>query len=143
MEDIGGCRAVVPGLQELRLLADLILAQIEMDHSMTLRDDLDYVATPKASGYRGRHLIARVHDHLIEIQIRTERQERWAQAVEDALGRTGFNVKDEQAPEQLLLYFKQAALRLALEDEGHPADKDLERKFANLRELIRPLYSRS
>jgi ppGpp synthetase/RelA/SpoT-type nucleotidyltranferase len=140
MEDVGGCRAVVPGLRELRLLSGLMLAVAETNDTIDLRSDDDYVTNPKPTGYRGRHLVFRVDGRSIEAQIRTSHQDRWAQAVEDALGRTGFNVKDAEGPEELLLYFERAAYRLDLEERGMDPEPAVEIEFARLRESVRQYF---
>lgn len=77
---------------------------------------------------------------VVEIQLRTPRQHQWAVAVENATVHTGFRLKDNEGPEELLRYFRQASLALALEDNGQTVDKKLEEEFAELRELVRPYF---
>jgi ppGpp synthetase/RelA/SpoT-type nucleotidyltranferase len=42
----------------------------------------DYVARPRASGYRARHLVVRHGGVAIEVQLRTFLQDAWAEAYE-------------------------------------------------------------
>jgi len=105
MQDIGGCRAVLSSIPKLRRLAqkyDSELArhrrerekgQDRLDKSLII-EKYDYVANPKADGYRSLHFVCkyqtakeahRAHSGLrIEIQLRTRLQHMWATAVEVA-----------------------------------------------------------
>ena len=78
MEDVGGCRVVVPSLKDLVRLRERIL---ENWHD-SLRMEKDYVAHPKEDGYRAIHLIVIRDERLVEIQLRTARQHLWATHVE-------------------------------------------------------------
>jgi ppGpp synthetase/RelA/SpoT-type nucleotidyltranferase len=133
MEDIGGCRVVLGSLDEVYA----VVARLRRRWRVGA---VDYIAHPKPDGYRGVHVIERRDGCQVEVQVRTERQHGWAQAVEDALSLTGYNVKDGDGPDDLRLYFRLAAKRLALEDRGDPPDDALEARFATLREQIRHYY---
>ena len=78
MEDVGGCRVVVPSLSELWSLRERVVGTWQ-DY---LRDEHDYIAHPKKDGYRGIHLVVMRDDRLVEIQLRTQRQHLWATQVE-------------------------------------------------------------
>jgi len=98
MQDIGGCRAVLRGPEEveklLRSYADVL------DLKTT-----DYVASPRVSGYRSTHLVWRFRSQdsstadynnmRIEIQVRTALQHTWATAVEIASTFTGQDLKSD------------------------------------------------
>ena len=93
MQDIGGCRAIMSSVAHVR---ELVVAHEEAWHKNPNRHELNkcrgYIATPKASGYRGVHLIYKfisdnpkyiVHNgQRIEIQIRCRLQHAWATTVE-------------------------------------------------------------
>jgi ppGpp synthetase/RelA/SpoT-type nucleotidyltranferase len=138
MQDIGGCRIVLPTLEQLRLLERHVL------RSARWRDAhaADYIESPKQDGYRAVHIVTKRDDRWIEVQLRTERQERWATAVEEAEALTGYDVKDGRGPEDLHLYFQLAAERLGLEDAGEPVDEELEERFVGVRTQIRHYYAR-
>jgi RelA/SpoT family protein len=89
MQDIGGCRAVVAGIDEVRELVTLY-ERSRIKHALDKEDD--YITEPKRSGYRGIHRIYRYHSDRsetyqglkIEMQFRSQRQHAWATAVETA-----------------------------------------------------------
>lgn len=88
MQDIGGCRAILPSIAHVREL-EQIYKNSKWNH--TWLAPKDYIAFPKGSGYRSVHLKYRfsgkgnksAYDGLkIEIQLRTKLQHTWATAVE-------------------------------------------------------------
>ena len=102
MQDIGGCRAIVNDMQELReLVGRYEISRFE--HK--LHNSKDYIAEPHCDGYRGHHLIYRYrgrgdkavwNDLRIEIQLRTSLQHVWATAVEAVDLFTGQALKFKQ-----------------------------------------------
>jgi putative GTP pyrophosphokinase len=137
MQDIGGCRVVFERLDDLRRVERHISRSARWRGCRTE----DHVSEPKADGYRGVHIITQRDDRWIEVQLRTQSQHEWASAVEDAESVTGFVVKDGGGPDDLRLYFKLAADRLAVQDEGRAADPKLEEEFAQVRSEILRYYT--
>lgn len=85
----------------------------------------DYVTHPKADGYRALHLINRHQDRLLEIQLRTRRQDRWANTVE-ALARTAApGLKFGHGPKALHDYFIVLGEVHAARDRGGAVDPAL------------------
>jgi ppGpp synthetase/RelA/SpoT-type nucleotidyltranferase len=94
MQDIGGCRAIVPTPLDVsnlvRLHEEAYAKNPKRGHE--LHRTRDYIEHPKASGYRGVHLIYKFgsrnpqwelhNDQRIEVQIRSRLQHVWATAVE-------------------------------------------------------------
>jgi putative GTP pyrophosphokinase len=86
MQDIGGLRAIVNNLSQVRKLEKLY-TNGSLSHESIKIDD--YITTPKESGYRSLHLIYKyknpsnnIYDGLfLELQIRTKLQHAWATAV--------------------------------------------------------------
>ena len=123
MEDIGGCRAVVATTKQVRQLATLL---VDSKTRHTLSRTRDYIKHPKASGYRGIHLVYRYNARKkefkgipIEIQIRSKIQHSWATAVEVAGAFTRHALKASQGPDDWLKYFQYASVELA-KFEGCP-----------------------
>ncbi|WP_146113081.1 RelA/SpoT domain-containing protein [Paracoccus yeei] len=84
MQDLAGIRAIVGSVDEVRRAEAWYLARADQ----VARHD-DYIASPKAGGYRSVHLIRRYagsseahQGQKVEIQIRTRLQHVWATAGE-------------------------------------------------------------
>jgi len=92
MQDIGGCRVILRNMNEV----DALLKLYSSDPNAKITD---YVATPRVSGYRGKHIIyssdAGNAKMKIEIQARTELQHSWATAVEVCSTFTEQNLKSD------------------------------------------------
>jgi len=88
MQDLGGCRAVVPHIDDARSLAAAI--KLKSPHELK-REDV-YIDEPRDSGYRSQHLIYAFvprdgseegyRGRVIELQIRSRIQHSWSTAVE-------------------------------------------------------------
>ena len=87
MQDIGGCRAIVPTTHDaFRHATELLDSRVR--HRLIRHRD--YIESPRSSGYRSLHLIcsynseksALWHGLNTEIQIRSRLQHQWATAVE-------------------------------------------------------------
>ncbi len=136
MEDIAGCRATLP-------------TQAQVDRSLNRLLDrwpgatlVDYVDRPKPGGYRAKHLIVVAGERFVEVQLRTEGQNRWADEVEETADRLNYRLKEEKGPSGLVEYFSVAAAILAAEDEGKEPDGDLIDRLAALRSQVRPYFER-
>jgi ppGpp synthetase/RelA/SpoT-type nucleotidyltranferase len=94
MNDMGGCRAVVSDMKSLNALVRsmTVADKKNPNRSHELEDWYDYIANPKADGYRGVHYIFKYQSqsektkqwngYRVEMQIRTQLQHAWATAVE-------------------------------------------------------------
>lgn len=123
VEDIGGCRAVLPNaaavsgvLRRIRRYWDII-------------DVNDYVAAPKSTGYRGVHVMVWRDDVRLEAQLRTPFQQEWADAVEGWAGRLREPLKDGRGPDEVLEWLRVAADMMALDEAGERIDDALEARF--------------
>lgn len=89
MQDIGGLRIVLSNVDDVYKLHNSIIKSKRSQHEPLLPPS-DYIAEPKADGYRSLHQVFRYksqqHPELdglfIELQIRTKLQHAWATAVE-------------------------------------------------------------
>ena len=117
MQDIGGARAILPGIEEVD---ELRRRYMQGDRRSAHRQ-------PKDSGYRGIHLIYRdgsrenpeYNGLQIEIQLRTRLQHAWATAVETVGTFLGQSLKSSEGPEGWLRFFELAGSVFARE-EGSP-----------------------
>ena len=76
IEDIAGCRVVLPTVREQREVLERIRAELEVVH------ERDYQSRPRDSGYRALHVVVRAQGRPVEVQVRTMLEDRWANASE-------------------------------------------------------------
>lgn len=125
LQDIGGARFVFEDIDSL-LKAQKIISQAIFEHFVTDREPYDYVAKPKASGYRSIHFTYKYvsdnddYDGLrVELQIRTRLQHDWAMAVETAELISKSSLKASLGDENWLSFFKLSSAVFA-QKEGMP-----------------------
>lgn len=135
MQDIGGCRAILPPGGYTYI--DRLRARIHR-RSWNVVEEYDYVSAPKASGYRGVHVVVLRDNRLIEIQLRTDQQHRWAETVERLGSRTGFDLKDGRGPAELLQYLERAAYGVDVTERGLTLPAGFREEFAELTRRIQP-----
>ncbi len=119
MQDIGGLRAVVDSVSQVRKLQAMYT-----DGSLTheLIDTDDYIEIPKGSGYRSLHLIYKYKNPIespydglhLELQIRTRLQHAWATAVEIIGTFLNQALKSSEGATEWLYYFKVVSAAFAL-----------------------------
>lgn len=114
MQDIAGCRAVLP----FGRLPGVHAVRRRIRTRWEVVADLDYNAEPKATGYRAHHVVVRRDDRLVEIQLRTAGQHRWAETVESFSAATGLALKEGEGPPELLGYLRLWAEQVAIEEAG-------------------------
>lgn len=122
MQDLGGCRVIVPGIDDVWSAVREIKGS-RIRH--VLKKEYDYISSPKRSGYRSYHMVYKYHSDrsetynrnmLIEVQVRTHLQHLWATAVE-AMGLiTRQALKASRGDEDVLSFFKFASSLFALEE---------------------------
>ena len=124
MQDVGGCRAVLPSVDDVRRVARCY-ADSSSKHRVVHTGD--YVTRPRASGYRGIHLVSRfqpgeAHEAgyagmRIEIQLRSRLQHAWAAAVETVGTFSGQALKSSEGDEGWLRFFALMASEIAFSEE--------------------------
>jgi ppGpp synthetase/RelA/SpoT-type nucleotidyltranferase len=126
MQDIGGCRAVLTSIDEVRGV------QRRLTRARTPLRTFDYIDEPRRSGYRGVHVVVEYDDRPVEVQLRTQVMHAWAITVERLGGRLGEDLTSGRGPRAILELLEAVADLMALEEEGGaPGVATLER----LREL--------
>lgn len=137
MQDIGGCRAVLNSLDEVRAV------EHRLKKNRPPLDYYDYVTTPRSSGYRGVHLVvcypdATGLDRAIEVQLRTKTMHEWAIAVERIAGRIQDDLKSGRGPEPLLDLLAVVSKAMAIEESGAKVPAELIDEMGRLRTLAVP-----
>jgi hypothetical protein len=142
MQDIGGCRAVLPSVSEVK---DLREAYHQRSSAGVLVGHKDYIEQPRPSGYRGIHLVYRYQSgrsahrsvfngQQIEIQLRSQLQHAWATAVETVGTLIDQALKSSEGSEQWLDFFKLTSSLFAFTESTPPLADSPPRK-----ELVRIL----
>lgn len=125
MQDIGGCRAVVSSVAEVGQLVE-IYEKSDIKHKITRKDN--YIDNPKASGYRGIHIIytyfsdkrQTYNGFKIEMQFRSQLQHAWATSVETVGTFIRQSLKSSQGEEDWLRFFALMSTALAFREGSSP-----------------------
>ena len=121
MQDIGGLRAVVGAVAQVRRLERLYR---DTGFAHRLVSSKNYVDDPKEDGYRSVHLIYRYSNDRapayeglqLELQIRSRLQHEWATAVETMGTFLGQALKSGQGEQAWRKFFSTASAALAAQE---------------------------
>lgn len=156
MQDLGGCRAIMPDVQSLNKLLELYRhANDNFVQSEGGMKCYDYINSPKPDGYRGIHLVGRYkaravknepwNGQRIEIQLRTQLQHAFATAVETVSAFTRTPLKSGGGPEEWRRFFALVGSAFAMQ-EGTPlvpgTTGDTDQLDIELRRMIKDLRVR-
>lgn len=130
MQDVGGCRAILPNQDAVYG----VVRGIRKNWDIITIDD--YFQTPKETGYRAVHAIVRKDGLPIEVQLRTFGQQDWADEVERIDGRIPESLKDGVGPAEVLDYVRQLAEVIYRSEAGEPQDYRQARALAELRRHV-------
>lgn len=142
MQDIAGCRAVVGSVEKVVTLVEAYKGG-DLKHRLDKEDD--YITRPKASGYRGYHLIyqyrsdrKKTYNGLkIELQFRSPLQHAWATAVETVDAFTRQALKSSRGEVQWLRFFSLMGSAIALREGCPPVPGTPETSVELVREIRR------
>lgn len=96
MRDIGGCRLVLDGIDDVtRVFEAIYTTRSWKREGVEVQDPIDYIQAPRSSGYRAMHVPVVDQGRTIEIQLRTAGMHEWAELVEDLSGALGTNYKHD------------------------------------------------
>lgn len=148
MQDLGGCRVIVPRIEDVYSVVKKIresrIRHIEHNYK-------DYIAIPNPkTGYRGFHLIYKYNSDrndrynglLVEIQIRTKLQHIWATAVETVGLLTENGLKFNEGSADWREFFKLTSAFFSLREnsavvEGVPvSEEELYKKWLFLEKKL-------
>ena len=120
MQDIGGLRAVVWSLADVRALEKSYKSP-NNSFKHILVTTKDYIQSPKPTGYRSLHLVYKYQNAAspeynglqLELQIRTRLQHAWATAVETMGTFLKYALKSSEGPGSWLEFFAAAGSAFA------------------------------
>jgi GTP pyrophosphokinase len=119
MWDIGGVRARLPSLRHLQAVSR------RLKKTWTIVRTKDYIAEPRSSGYRAMHHVVRRNGWLIEVQLRTVRQDAWANQVEDDSRRQSIGYKFGRGEEDVHDYYRLVSEAFAALDREEELSDEL------------------
>jgi ppGpp synthetase/RelA/SpoT-type nucleotidyltranferase len=137
MEDIAGVRARLPDLQHLQSVSR------RLRKTWTIHRVRDYVEHPKPSGYRAQHLIVKRRDRLVEVQLRTVRQDAWANQVEDDGRQLATDFKFGAGDQDVHDYYRVVAEAFAILDRGENLSPPLMTAINEKFQLVKDQLGRS
>ncbi|MGH7777369.1 MAG: RelA/SpoT domain-containing protein [Candidatus Dormibacterales bacterium] len=137
MQDIGGCRAVLDSIPELRRVEQ------RLKKNRPPSGYSDYIEHPRSSGYRAVHVIVEYEDEarqarLVEVQLRTQAMHEWAIAVERVSGRLRHDFKSGQGPDEVLALLNAVSQAMAIEERGEAVPVELLESIKDLRTAALP-----
>lgn len=119
MQDIGGCRAILPDIDACYRVHKRLLKRVGFDRYV------DYIQNPRDSGYRGIHVILKYDERRIEVQLRTRTMHDWAIAVERLGFRMGDDLKSGAGSAEVKVWLALISEAMAIEEVGDAVSKDM------------------
>ena len=116
MQDIAGVRVVVPSLENQQAALGIVAERLDSDGERTK----DTTQDGDRWGYRAIHVIGKPYDHLVEVQIRTQMQDRWAQIVESLDKALKLDLKHGRGPADWIQWLQELSDELRKADLGEP-----------------------
>ena len=152
MQDLGGCRAVLPDIAAVYRLYEMYREGDQLPPTEVAVKCHDYIKQPKTDGYRGIHVIGRYHarskerEHWngqrIEVQLRTRLQHAFATAVETVTTFTGERLKFGAGPDEWRRFFSLAGSAFSLREGTELVEKtpkDVSELISELRDASKKL----
>lgn len=139
MQDLGGCRAIVNNIDEVKMLVD----SYRLDSNHNLYNESHYIDYPRIGGYRSHHLLFKFagkgdelpyHGRRIEVQIRSKLQHSWATAVESVGMLRAEDLKGGKGNTEWLRLFELMAAEFALIEKS-PMPPNVPQRRHRIQEL--------
>ena len=153
MQDIGGVRAIVNSIVDVRELEKQYVDTKRFTHQLVAHKD--YILNPKPDGYRGVHLVFRYNNTLarngiaaeyngllIELQFRTKLQHNWATAVETVGVFREEALKSGKGSKEWLEFFTLASSAFARLEQSPPVDEHVALSTTQIFEKLAVLVKR-
>lgn len=130
MQDIGGIRAILSNMKDVRSLVSEYVNNNRLTHELI--DEKNYIDYPRSEdGYRSYHLIYKYNNKLasnynglrLELQIRTKLQHTWATAVETMGTLLGQALKSRQGDQDWLDFFAITSSAFSWIEDSNPVPR--------------------
>jgi len=122
MQDIAGCRVVMPNVELARKIYKEGYMNGNLKHKKI--NEKDYITYPKEDGYRSIHLMYRYKSDkrgkkdynglIVEVQIRSKLQHLWATAIETVDFFTRQAIKSNEGQKEWMNFFKLVSSAFAI-----------------------------
>ena len=106
-----------------------------MRKTWTITRSKDYVKEPRSSGYRAHHIVRR-SGRLVEVQLRTIRQDAWANQVEEDSRRLAIGYKFGGGEEAVHDYYRLFSEAFAVLDRDEALSSELITAINESRERV-------
>jgi len=146
IQDIGGCRVVMPNVESARKLAEEYISKNKRHKRIKSREE-NYINKPKLDGYRSIHLVYGYHSindvgklfngRLVEIQIRSQLQHIWATALETVDLFTHQTMKFGGGAHSWKYFFKLVSSVFAMIEQCPPVPETITEKKELYKEIKR------
>lgn len=135
MQDIGGCRAILGSVDEIRRV------EARLRRRRPVAGYSDYITSPRESGYRGVHVVVEYDSRCIEIQLRTNLMHLWAITVERQSTLVGENLKQDgtHAVQKFMAAMSEA---MAIDESGVTLPQGLLQQIQELRLQAAPYLAK-
>lgn len=142
MRDIGGCRVVLSGREEIYQLLEVLRVRWGTGLANP-RDyqEIDYIQKPRSSGYRAIHVIVKREGYSIEVQLRDIGLHAWADDVEALSVATRVNYKKD-GDSVVQTFMKLESRAMQLQETGSELPDDILESLDTLRTSVRQLVER-
>jgi putative GTP pyrophosphokinase len=135
MHDIGGVRARLPTLECVQATSRRLRKTWKVSKTR------DYIENPKDTGYRAIHHDVRKNGRMIEVQLRTFRQDAWANQVEDDGRSLGTGYKFGFGADDIHAYYRVVGEIFWRQDADLPIDdeltEELRARYAKIRDILK------
>lgn len=137
MEDIAGVRAVLPD----QAAVDAVARRLRKNWK--IHRYRDYVRQPKSSGYRAIHVIAIKKGFFVEVQLRTQLQDEWANQIEHDSRALRIDYKSGEGADEVHSYYGFVSQLLAMRERDEQPSDEFMRELIGRYKLAKPYISSS